>query len=110
MLNQNGKLIVLLPNIMHYNSRIQLLLGNFNYKDSGVWDYTHFRWYTFKSGRDLLEYNGFKVVKAYVSGDIPFLSVFKFLPNSLRQNVYKILSNISEGFFGGQLIYVAKKK
>lgn len=106
-LNPGGKLIVALPNIMHYRSRWKLLLGHFDYEDSGIWDYTHVRWYTFRTGSKLLEDHGFRVVYRQVDGDIPLLSLFGFIPLSIRQIIYKGLIQISKGLFGGQLIYAA---
>lgn len=108
-LKQDGKLVVALPNVMHYKFRIELLKGNFPFEESGIWDYTHLRWYTFDSARTLLIQNGFKIEKAFVDGDVPLLSIFNFVPKRVRNKVYKILSFISKGFFGGQLIYVATK-
>jgi len=77
LLKDSGKIIIALPNLMHYKSRIQLMLGNFNYDESGIWDYTHVKWYTFHSGRKLLEDNGFTVEKSFVDGDVPFLTLFR---------------------------------
>lgn len=106
----NGILIVALPNIMVYQSRFRLLFGNFNYEESGIWDFTHLRWYTFKTGEELLLNNGFNVVKSFVSGDIPLLSLTKVIPFQIRQFLYRnVFLKISKGFFGGQLIYVATK-
>src|SRR4051812_4620430 len=72
ILNPGGFLIIALPNLMHFRSRWQLLRGNFNYQEYGIWDYTHFRWYTFRSARKMLEQAGYTVEQADVSGEIPF--------------------------------------
>lgn len=109
ILSENAILIIALPNLMNYKSRIELIKGNFHYQDSGVWDYTHFRWYTFNSGIELLKNNGFVIEKSFVTGDIPFLTFFKFLPIIIRQKLFLILTKISKGLFGGQIVYVAKK-
>lgn len=109
-LKPNGSLVVALPNIMHYKSRMQLIAGNFKYQSQGLWDYTHFRWYTFQTGRKLLEGHGFVVEHAAVSGELPFNSIFsKILPSGLRKSIYKGLTSISRGFFGYQLLYKARK-
>lgn len=106
-LKPGGKLIVALPNIMHYQSRIELLKGNFNYDETGIWDYTHVRWYTYDSGTQLLLDNGFQVISSSVDGDIPLLSIFRFIPPQVRRVMYHALTWFSKGMFGSQLVYVA---
>ncbi len=106
-----GILVVALPNLMHYKSRLELIKGNFNYQEAGLWDYTHFRWYTFKTGKELLEKNNFKLLTADVSGRPPFASILsKVLTTSMEQSLFSVLKKISPGFFGYQLIYSAKKR
>lgn len=106
-LKPGGKLIVALPNIMHYQSRIKLILGNFNYDETGIWDYTHLRWYTYKTGAELLQDNGFKVIASAVDGDLPLLTLFRFIPYKIRKIIYSGLTMVSKGMFGSQLLYVA---
>lgn len=110
VLKKEGTLIVALPNVMHYQSRFKLLFGKFDYEESGIWDNTHLRWYTFSSGRKLLRENGFEVIKGSVDGDIPLLRIFGFIPRPVRKQIFNLLSFFSKGFFGSQLIYVAKPK
>jgi methionine biosynthesis protein MetW len=111
VLKQGGSLIIALPNLMHYKSRWQLLLGNFNYQDTGIWDYTHFRWYTFASAKKLLQENNFVIEYATVTGDLPLNSLFKkILPGSIRKKIFSFLIRISKGFFGYQLLYMAKNE
>ena len=105
VLKKNGFLIVALPNLFHYKSRIQLLRGNFPYADTGIWDYTHVRWYTFESALEMLSKN-FEVDTATVTGELPLNSIFKkILPTLLSRSVYKNLIKISRGMFGYQLLF-----
>jgi len=111
VLNNGGVLIVALPNLMHYKSRWQLAKGNFNYKDAGIWDYTHFRWYTFDTAQSFLKQHGFVIDTATVTGELPLNSIFgKILPLRLRKIIYSLLIKISKGFFGYQLLFRACKK
>lgn len=111
LLKQDGALIVALPNLMHYSSRWQLIRGNFNYSDAGIWDYTHFRWYTYTTAQSLLKQYGFSIDVATVTGELPLNSVWKkIIPSSAAKFIYSLLIKISKGFFGYQLLYRATKK
>ena len=110
-LSPEGILIIALPNLMHYNSRWKLTMGNFKYQEYGIWDYTHFRWYTFRSAQEMLKENNYTVEKADVSGWIPFEHRLKYItPAGVRNGLFKVLKKISPGLFGFQLLYVARPK
>lgn len=47
------QLVVALPNIMCYKTRWPLIMGRFEYTEGGIMDASHFRWFTFQSGRRL---------------------------------------------------------
>ena len=107
VLKQNGIIIVALPNIMHYNSRLKLLLGNFEYTDKGIYDYTHFRWYTFKSAERLFNKHGFKTSIKDVTVSLPFGRILNRIKNEkIKIKITQFLKNISKGFFGWELVYV----
>jgi SAM-dependent methyltransferase len=109
VMHPGSRLIIALPNIMHYQSRIQLMLGNFNYREAGVWDYTHFRWYTFNTARKLLLDHGFTVEYAGVAGDLPFGRITKrIFPAAVQKFLYRVLTSISKGLFGSQLLLAGK--
>jgi 2-polyprenyl-3-methyl-5-hydroxy-6-metoxy-1,4-benzoquinol methylase len=109
VIGDDGRLIVALPNVMHYNTRKKLLFGRFEYTESGVMDRTHFRWYTFDSAKRMLESNGFKVQKAWVDGHLPAYRFTKKLPVGFKKAVKTFLFAISKGLFGEQLFYIATK-
>jgi 2-polyprenyl-3-methyl-5-hydroxy-6-metoxy-1,4-benzoquinol methylase len=105
VLKNNGYLIVALPNLFHYKTRIELLKGNFPSSDAGIWDYTHLRWYTYKSAKEILSKN-FIIETATVTGELPFNRLFKkIFPKKLSQFFYTKLIKISKGLFGYQLLY-----
>jgi 2-polyprenyl-3-methyl-5-hydroxy-6-metoxy-1,4-benzoquinol methylase len=102
-------LIVALPNLFHYKSRWELVKGNFNYTPSGIWDNTHFKWYTFLTGQKLLERNGFAITYQTVTGDLPGNSFFsKIFSRKISLSIYNSLKQISHGLFGYQLLYTAR--
>lgn len=108
-LQGNGKLIVALPNLFHYKSRWDLIKGNFNYQSAGIWDNTHFKWYTYETGLELLEHNGYRIIAKSVTGQLPAASFFaKILSEKASNALYNQLRKISPGLFGYQLLYVAE--
>jgi 2-polyprenyl-3-methyl-5-hydroxy-6-metoxy-1,4-benzoquinol methylase len=58
-LKPDGRLIVSLPNVAVWDNRFRLLLGRFDYRDSGVMDRTHLRFFTFRTARELIVEAGF---------------------------------------------------
>jgi 2-polyprenyl-3-methyl-5-hydroxy-6-metoxy-1,4-benzoquinol methylase len=110
VLKPGGLLIVALPNIMHYRSRMKLVAGKFDYANAGIWDYTHVKWYTFKTANQLLLNAGLTIELATVTGELPFNSLFgKILPGFIRELIYRLLTGISKGLFGYQLLFKARK-
>jgi 2-polyprenyl-3-methyl-5-hydroxy-6-metoxy-1,4-benzoquinol methylase len=110
VLKPGGFLVVALPNIMHYKSRLKLLAGKFDYEDAGIWDNTHVKWYTFDTAKKLLTEYGFSIDLATVTGELPFNSLFsKILPQTIRKGIFNFLIKISKGLFGYQLLLKARK-
>lgn len=104
----HSHLIVALPNFLHYTNRFKILAGKVEYTEAGIMDYTHVRWYTFRTGLVLLESNGFVVEHAWVDGSMPGHSYIQWLPPRLLSVLKKTLFGLSKGFFGSQLLYIAK--
>jgi SAM-dependent methyltransferase len=107
-LKPSGVLVVALPNLMHYRTRLPLMLGRFEYTDMGVMDRTHLRWFTFVSGQRLLRENGFVLEVATVETSLPPGQLTRHLPISLQTGMRALLRAISPGFFGLQLLYRAR--
>jgi SAM-dependent methyltransferase len=63
-LSPGGSVVITLPNIAFWGIRRLLLLGNFNYTDVGILDRTHLRFFTYFTGRDLIEHCGYRVVES----------------------------------------------
>ena len=58
----DGELYASSPNIAHFDVIGKLLMGRFQYTGSGVMDWTHLRWFTPQSYRELCEAAGFDVL------------------------------------------------
>jgi len=60
-LDQDGFVVISVPNVAHWSVRWSLLRGRFDYEEFGIMDATHLRWFTSASLRRWLENNGFTV-------------------------------------------------
>ena len=64
VLSDNGTIIISLPNVRHYRVVFPLLFRNeWEYKDSGVLDRTHLKFFTYKSMVKLIESSGLEIKK-----------------------------------------------
>jgi SAM-dependent methyltransferase len=63
LLKPDGLLLVSLPNVANVTVRLGLLVGRFPATDRGILDRTHLRFYTRRTGRELLARSGFRVVR-----------------------------------------------
>jgi 2-polyprenyl-3-methyl-5-hydroxy-6-metoxy-1,4-benzoquinol methylase len=101
-LNQNGKIIVSMPNIRHYSAVYKIFVkGDFSYEESGIFDYTHMRFYCRKNIKALLESSGYKVLKQQSS-------INSYKGKSMSKILNKITFRIFEEFFSYQYFFVAK--
>jgi 2-polyprenyl-3-methyl-5-hydroxy-6-metoxy-1,4-benzoquinol methylase len=62
-LNDDGHVLVSLPNTVAWTKRIKFLLGKFEYTDTGIMDRDHIRFFTFKTAKRLVTSAGYSVVK-----------------------------------------------
>ena len=60
-LKQDGRVIVSIPNVCHVTNLWNMLHGNWEYKEAGILDRTHLRFFTKKSFSRYLEQAGFKI-------------------------------------------------
>ncbi|MDB5392786.1 MAG: class SAM-dependent methyltransferase [Rhodospirillales bacterium] len=104
----SGVLIIALPNLMLWKSRLRLMLGDFEYTESGLMDRTHVRWYSFASARRLLERNGFSVIEAVAEGGLPLGPVRRVLPKWLLEPADRAACRAAPGLLGYEMLYVAR--
>lgn len=67
-LEENGKVIISLPNAQHFSLVLPLLAGRFNYVERGILDKTHLRFFTKKSCIELLLQSGLDYKKVKPKG------------------------------------------
>ncbi|WP_291114707.1 class I SAM-dependent methyltransferase [Flavobacterium sp. UBA6135] len=104
MLTEKGRIVVSMPNVRHYSVFSKIFLkGNFQYEASGIFDYTHVRFYCKKNILELLENNGFKVIKSKGS-------INSYKGKSIAKIINTITFGILEQFLTPQYFVVAIKK
>jgi 2-polyprenyl-3-methyl-5-hydroxy-6-metoxy-1,4-benzoquinol methylase len=95
-LKNDGQVIISLPNIAHFSTRLSLLLGKFEYRESGILDKTHLHLYTQKSARKMIELCGLAIESEEFSSN-NFGAIIKKVP---------FLGTI----LGYNLIYICRKR
>ncbi len=108
VLKPEGTLIIALPNIMWWKTRLRIALGHFDYQESGIMDNTHFRWYTFRSAQRLLKDHRFSVQSANAYGAFPLGPLRRILPGSVSRSLDRGLSKLLPGLIGYEMIFTAK--
>jgi methionine biosynthesis protein MetW len=104
LLKPTARVIVSLPNIAHWQTRLKLLAGRFEYEDYGIMDRTHLRFFNLKTGRALLEQQGYQVSELYIAG-----SGLQNAVNALARKSRRPLPRpILPGLAAYELIYVAR--
>jgi 2-polyprenyl-3-methyl-5-hydroxy-6-metoxy-1,4-benzoquinol methylase len=108
VLAPNGMIAVALPNVLVYYNRLRFLFGRFEYTDGGIMDETHVRFYTFAAGAELLEANGYKLVKVQSEGRFPLWKARNILPVRLVKALNHFVVKHWPGIFGWQSLYLAR--
>jgi SAM-dependent methyltransferase len=108
VLAAGGNLLVALPNLLHYRHRWQLLRGRFDYTSGGIMDSTHVRWYTWETGRELLESHGFVVDRQLADGGFPLPKLRGLLAASAIRSLDRFAVKRMPGLCGWQHLYLAR--
>lgn len=106
LLKPSALIIVSLPNIAHWQMRLRLLAGRFDYEDYGIMDRTHLRLYTLKTGRQLLENQGYAVTDVQIAGS----GLQNLLNGRARRAGGPLPRPILPGLLAYELIYSARLK
>jgi SAM-dependent methyltransferase len=95
LLRTGGQFVGALPNVRHHSVVLPLLLkGNWKYQQSGVMDWTHLRFFTYGTTRDLLESTGFEVDRI-----VPELGGPKSrIANLLTGNIFRSFLSYANNF------------
>jgi 2-polyprenyl-3-methyl-5-hydroxy-6-metoxy-1,4-benzoquinol methylase len=105
-----GRAFISVPNIANITVRVGLLLGIFEYRDRGILDNTHLRFYTMRTIRRQIESAGFRILAVRGSSVPVRLIVGKWMPEPLLRLGEWILTFVTrlwKSLFAYQIIIVA---
>jgi len=93
-LNPNGYVLCSIPNVANWRPRLELMLGSFTYKPTGIIFYHHLRFFTRASAEAMFLEAGFKMEYFGVTCYRLPLFLAKLFPTLFAiQFVYKLLPN-----------------
>jgi len=111
-LNSDGVLFLSVPNIANITVRLGLLFGVFEYRDRGILDFTHLRFFTMRTIKREIEKAGFRII-AIRGSSVPIRLILTWMPDfilRLGERVMTWITRIWRGLFAYQIILVAVPK
>ncbi|MBV8518298.1 MAG: class I SAM-dependent methyltransferase [Acidobacteria bacterium] len=111
-LASDGHAFISVPNIANITTRLGLLFGIFEYRERGILDATHLRFYTLRTIRREVERAGFRILEVRGSSIPIRLILGRFTPEPLLRAMERVLSWVTRlwrSMFAYQIILVAKK-
>ena len=112
-LNDDGHVFISVPNIANITVRLGLLFGVFEYRDRGILDHTHLRFYTLRTIRREVERAGFRIEEIQGSSVPIRLIIGRFTPDFLLrigERMLTLLTRLWRSLFAYQVIIAAVKK
>jgi len=107
LLKKGGFVLISTPNIANWLIRLRLLLGRFDYKESGVMDKTHIRFFTLRSLKKLINETGYKIEEIDFIPNIILSIISLFSCNKGSSSIVSKESGAKSLYF--KLIYPVEK-
>jgi methionine biosynthesis protein MetW len=101
-LREDGALIYSVPNIVNWHSRLTIFFGKFEYRESGVFERTHLRFYNFDSAKKLATDAGYRIVELDVTPSV-------YLLKERLNLLWYWLAVLWKNLFADEFIILAKK-
>ena len=112
-LRDDGRVFISVPNIANITVRLGLLFGVFEYRDRGILDHTHLRFYTKRTIRREVENAGFRILEMGGSSVPIRLIIGRFTPEPMLRLGERLLTGLTRlwrALFAYQIILVAEKR
>ena len=110
-LRPGGLLLVSLPNVANVTVRLSLLAGRFPRTDRGILDRTHLRFFTRRTGRELLQRNGFRVERETATAmplELAVPALGRPPHGPAVRAAARLLASAWPGLLGYQFVYEAR--
>lgn len=111
-LSPQGHVFISVPNIANITVRLGLLFGIFEYRERGILDSSHLRFYTMRSIKREIDRAGFRIV-AIRGSSVPIRLIVPRAPNFLLrigERTLSIVTRVWRGLFAYQIIIVAQRR
>jgi methionine biosynthesis protein MetW len=110
-----GSIVASVPNIAHWFVRLDLLRGRFDYRDCGIMDATHLRWFTRDTLDRFFDILGFKITQHFYTVNTGMIEYrqswpWAWLPLRARMSLVRLLVNRFPTLFGCQHVVRATPK
>jgi predicted TPR repeat methyltransferase len=112
-LKADGRAFISVPNIANITIRLGLLFGVFEYRERGILDHTHLRFYTMRTFRREVESAGFRIIAVRGSSVPVRLIVGGYMPDFILRPIERLLTWITRlwrSLFAYQFVVVAAKR
>ena len=110
-LSDQGRVFISVPNIANITIRVGLLFGVFEYRDRGILDHTHLRFYTKRTIRREIEKAGFRILAVRGTSVPVRLIIGRWTPEPVLRFGERVLTWITRlwhSLFAYQIILVAE--
>ena len=111
-LPSEGHVFISVPNIANITVRLGLLFGIFEYRERGILDSSHLRFYTMRSIKREIDRAGFRIV-AIRGSSVPIRLILPHWPDFLLrigERMLTIVTRVWRGLFAYQIILVAQRR
>ncbi len=112
-LRNGARIVVSLPNMLHFTALLQLRRGRWDYRDSGVLDRTHLRFFTRDTGVEMIVAAGFEI--EYFERQWLFPTGLARYPGALARRIERQRGDVlprpglcTADIYSVQYLYVAK--
>nr|WP_272129237.1 methyltransferase domain-containing protein [Synechococcus sp. AH-551-E11] len=111
LLTIDGQMLIALPNICHWRTRLQITRGKFDYQDDGVLDRTHLRFFTYWSAIELIdECPELVLLNNWAVGGSILGPLRKILPAKICKWLDHIATKVWPNLFGYEIHLLVRKR